>query len=289
MNLPKDLRDNLPRAHGVEALPVIHGQRPLVLRQRHLFLVKHQLLYGIQRIRHIGDAEALGPGEIVNRAALLDGLPPLNAVVHHTGQIRQGASGGMSHIDGIVRVHQQGNIVLHLLFVSVIKFLEAGHLLHSPGLDADLLPLVPSVREHQLQGTAHIVEGRVMPALRLAGLLGLHTADDIVLPGVLQGKPPAEQGGNDHLVIVISRKSYPCAGQIRRLHQQVVGGLVPHPDRKGGLGQEHMFGCRDAHKAQVVGHVHPFLILAAHDQILEQAVASEALRAGGVPAFVQVI
>ena len=219
IHFPKDFRDDFPCADSVEALPVIHGQCPLIFRHGHLFFVIYQFFNGIQGIRHIGDAEALGTGKIIDRPALLDGLSPLNAVVHHTGQKRQGTSGGMGHVDGIVRVHQKGYIVLHLLFVSIIKFLKGGHVFHRPGLYADFLPFVPSVGEHQFQRTAHVVESRVVPPFRLARLLGLHTADDIVLPGILQGQPPAHQGRNDYFVIVISRKPYPRAGQVSRLHQ----------------------------------------------------------------------
>ena len=161
----------------------------------------------------------------------------------------------MSHVNGIVRIYQQRYIVFHLLFISIVKFFKRGHIFHVPCLYADLLPLIPSVGKYQFQRTAHIVEGRVMPPFRFACLLWLHTADDIVLPGVLQGQAPAQQGGDNHLVIIIGRKPDSRAGQVRRLHQQIMGRLVPHPDRQRWLGQEHMLGGADTHKGQIVGHV----------------------------------
>ncbi len=161
----------------------------------------------------------------------------------------------MGHIDGIVRVHQQGDVVIHLLLIGIIELLKGSHVLHGPGLYANLLALVPAIGEHQLQGTAHVVERRVMPALRLPRFLGLHAADDIVVPGVLQGKASAQQRGDNDFIIVIRRQADACPRQICRLQQQLVGRLVPHPDGKGRLGQEHMLGGRDAHKAQVVSHI----------------------------------
>ena len=65
--------------------------------------------------------------------------------------------------------------------------------------------------------------------------------------------------------------------------------LIPHPDGQGGLRQEHMLGSRDAHKGKVIGHIRALFVLAPHNQVLEQAVACETFRTGGVPAFVQVI
>ena len=195
----------------------------------------------------------------------------------------------MGSVNGIVRVHQKGDIVLHLFFIGVVKFLEGAHVLHPAGLESNLLPLVPSVGKHQFQGTAHVEKRRVMPPFRLPCLLGLHTADDIVLPGVFQGESPAQEGRNNHLVVIVGRQpdSRPC--QIRRLDQQLMRGLVPHPNGQRRLGQEHMLGGGDTHKGKVVGDIAPVPVLASHYQVLEQAVPCKALRTGGVPAFVQVI
>ena len=96
----------------------------------------------------------------------------------------------MGNVDGIVRIHQKGYVIVHLLLISIVKFFETGHVFHSAGLYADLLSLVPPVGEYQFQRTAHVVESRVMPAFGLAGLLGLHAANDIVFPGVLQSQSP---------------------------------------------------------------------------------------------------
>ncbi len=195
----------------------------------------------------------------------------------------------MSRVNGIVRVYQQRNIVFLLLFIGIIKFFKGVHILHPACLGADLFPLVPAVGKYHLQRTAHIIKRRIMPAFRLSRLLRLHTAYDIIIPGILQAQSSAQQRGNNHLIIIVGRKSDSCPGQCRRLQKQIVGGLIPHPNGKGWLGKKYMGGGRNAHKGQVVGHIHPVLVLTSHDQILKQAVACKALGAGGVPALVQIV
>ncbi len=212
LHLLKDLRDDLPGTDGIKALSVVHGKGLLVLCHGHLLLLIYQLLDGIQGICHIGDTEALGACEIIDRTTFLYRLAPLDTVIYHTGEKRQRTAGGMGHINGIVCIYQQGDIVFLLLLVGIIELLKGGHVLHPACLYADLLSFIPSIGEYQFQGTAHIIEGCIMPSFRLPGLLGFHTTDDIVFPGVLQGKAPAQKGRNDHLIIVIGRQADACPG-----------------------------------------------------------------------------
>ena len=154
----------------------------------------------------------------------------------------------MCHVNGIIRIYQQGNIIIHLLLIGIIELIKSGHVLHSTGLYTDFLTLVPSVGEYQFQRAAHIIECRIMPAFRLTGFLRLHTADNIIFPGILQCQSPAHQGRNNHFVIIIGRKPDTRPGQIRRLQQQIMGRFVPHTDREGWLGQKYMLGSCDTHK-----------------------------------------
>lgn len=45
------------------------------LRHRKALFFKNQLFDRIERVRHIGDAEALRPRKVIDRAALLHALP----------------------------------------------------------------------------------------------------------------------------------------------------------------------------------------------------------------------
>ncbi len=91
----------------------------------------------------------------------------------------------MGHVDGIVCVDQKGNVIRHLLLVSIEEFFEGLHLLHIAGLDTDLLTLIHTIGKYQFQRTAHVKESSVMPAAGLAGALRLYAADDIVFSGIL--------------------------------------------------------------------------------------------------------
>ena len=50
-----------------------------------------------------------------------------------------------------------------------------------------------------------------------------------------------------------------------------------------------MFGCLNAHKGQIVGHIFSIFVLTAYDQVLEQAVACETFCGGCITYLVQVI
>ena len=230
---------------GIKSFPEIQGKSFLIFRKGHFLFFKYQLSDRIQGIRHISDSEALRACEIINSAAFLNGFPSLHAIINHTGKERQRTAVRMGGIDSIVRIYQQADTVLHLFFVCIIKFFKGAHLFHRAGGKPHLLSFIFSVGENKLQRTAHIEKCGIMPAFGLAGLLRLHTADDIVGSGILQGQSPVHQGGNDHLVIVISRKSDSGPCQFGRLHQKFVRRTVPYSDGQGRLRQEYMSGGPD--------------------------------------------
>ena len=267
-------------------MAVIVLQGLFVFSQGELLFVEHQLLDRVQRVGHVGHPKALGAGEVVDGAALLHRLAPADAVLDHARQEGQRAALGVGLVDGVVGIDQQAEHVVHLGLVGVIELLKALHILHLAGADGDLLALVHSVGEHQLQRAAHVEERGVMPTLGFAGLLGLHTADDVVIPGVLQGEPAAEQRRNDDFVVVIGGQTDAGAGELGGLDHEVMGRAVPNAHRQRGLRKGHMHGGLDAHEGKVVGGVQPVFVLAAGDQVLEQTVAREALGRGRVPCLV---
>ena len=195
----------------------------------------------------------------------------------------------MSHINGIVRIDKQLDGIIHLHLVCMIEFLESLHLLHIACLRADLYAFVHAVGKYQFQRTAHIEKCGVMPAFGLACFLRLHTADDVVLPGILQCQPTAYQGRNDDFIIVICRQPDPCTCQFCCLHQKFMRRTVPYTDRERRLRQKYMHGSLDTHKGQVIGNVNAFLILSSRDQVLEQAVACKSFRRCSITALVQVV
>ena len=195
----------------------------------------------------------------------------------------------MSLIDGVVRVDQQGDKVILLGLVGIVKFLKGLHLLHVAGLGSDLLPAIHTIREYHLQRTAHVIERSVMPSPGLARLLRLHAADDVVGSGILQSQAAAHQRRDDNLIVVVCRQTDACPGQFRRPNQEFMGRSVPHPDGQRRLGQEHMGGSVNAHEGEIVCHIQPLRVLAAHNQVLEQAVTSKSLGALRISALVQVI
>ena len=50
-----------------------------------------------------------------------------------------------------------------------------------------------------------------------------------------------------------------------------------------------MHSCLDRHKGQIVGYIHSVAVLAARNQVLEQAVARKPFRRSRIPAFIQII
>ena len=156
-------------------------------------------------------------------SSLLYAPAPLDAIVHQTGLKGVGRQETVGHIDRVVRIDQKRDIVIHLRLVGGEEFLIGPHLLHLAGVNADLLPLILSVGEDKLQGSAHIEKGSVVPSVRLARNLGFHAADNGVIPGILEGDSPVHQSRNDHFVIVVSGETDPCSGQISRPAQKVMG------------------------------------------------------------------
>ena len=156
-------------------------------------------------------------------------------------------------------------------------------------MHADKLALVHTVRKYEFERAAHVKERRIVPAFRLTSLLRLDAADNVILARILQGESSAHQRRDNHLVVVIGRQPYAGARQSCRMNQEVVRAVVPYADGQGRLRQLHMQRCGDAHERKVVRNIHPFRVLPADDQVLEQAVSGKTLRARRVAAFIQVI
>ena len=195
----------------------------------------------------------------------------------------------MSHVDGIVRIDEQGDRVIHLFLICVVELVEGLELGHVAGMHADKLALVHTVRKYEFERAAHVKERRIVPAFRLTSLLRLDAADNVVLARILQGESSAHQRRDNHLVVVIGRQAYAGTRQSRRMNQKVVRAVVPYADGQGRLRQLHMQRCGDAHERKVVRNIHPFRVLPANDQVLEQAISRKTLRARRVAAFIQVV
>ena len=92
----------------------------------------------------------------------------------------------MRHVDCVVGIDKQGNVIIHLLFIRVVKFVKGLEIFHVAGLDAGLYAVIVTVGEYHLKGSAHIEERRVVPAFRFTGFLRFHAADDIIIPRIFQ-------------------------------------------------------------------------------------------------------
>ncbi len=152
-------------------------------------LIEYKRLYRIERVRHIGYAKALRTGKVIYGPAFLNGKAPFHTIVHHAGKKRQGTSLGMGNIDGIVRIYQQLDHIIHLLLISIVKFFKIFHFFYRLSGCPHLYASVPAAGKYQFHRTAHIEERRIVPSFCLAGFLGFHAADDIVFPRILQSKP----------------------------------------------------------------------------------------------------
>ena len=124
----------------------------------------------------------------------------------------------MCDVDRVVRIHQQADKVIHLLLIGFIDFFKRGKLRRVARMRADLNVSVPAVVQGEFEGTAHVEECGVVPAVRLPRFLGFHAADDVVSTGVFQRKASRHQCGNNHLVVVIGGQADACARQFRRLN-----------------------------------------------------------------------
>ena len=222
-------------------------------------------------------------------AALLDALAVGDAFVDQAGLEGQRATDGVSGVHGVVGLGHHLNEELLLGLEGVVELLEGGHLQNVHGLGADLLALVHTRGENKLQGTNHVEEGGVVPAVGLVAGGGLHATDDAVAAGILQGVAAGHHGGDDHLVVVEGGNAHTLAGDGGGLDEQGVGRAVPDTDGQGGLGQTDVHLGLHAHVGQIVGGVQTVLVLTAHDEVLEQAVTGEALGGGGVTDLVQIV
>ena len=111
-----------------------------------------------------------------------------------------------------------------------------------------------------------------MPAVGLARLLGFDTADNVVIPCIGKGQTPVDKGRNYHLVVVIGGNPMPMRVSSAAFIMNSWG-AVPDTDRKGGLGQLHMYRGFNTHKGKVVGGVKPLAVLPACNKVLKHAVA----------------
>ncbi len=117
----------------------------LVLRHGDLLLIVDQCLDGIERICHIGDAEALWSGEIVDGSAFLDTLAAPDAVLHHAGEERKRAALRVGDINGIIGIDHQTQHIVILLLIGVIERIKSLHILHMAGINANFNAFIHSV------------------------------------------------------------------------------------------------------------------------------------------------
>ena len=222
-------------------------------------------------------------------ATLLHALAVGDTIVDEAGLEGQGATDGVSGVNGVVSLGHHLNEELLLCLVGVEELLEGGHLQHVHGLGADLLALVHARGEYKLQRTNHVEEGGVVPAVGLVAGGGLYATDDAVATGILKGVAAGHHGGNDHLVVVEGGNAHTLASNGGGLDQERVGRTVPYTDGQGGLGQTNVHLRLHAHVGQIVGGVEAMLVLTTHDEVLEQTVACKALGGSGITHLVQVV
>ena len=183
----------------------------------------------------------------------------------------------MSHINGIVSIYKKGNAVIHLLFISVIKFLKGGHFCHITCRNPNQFPFIHSIGKYQFQRTAHVKECRIMPAVCFSGFLRFYASDNVILSGIFKRKSSVLKSRNDYFVIIISRKSDSCSGQLCRLDQKFMRSAVPYSYGKRRLRQLNMHGCLNAHNRKIISHILSVFVLSACDQILKQTVPGKSL------------
>ena len=128
-----------------------------------------------------------------------------------------------------------------------------------------------------------------MPSVCLSCFLWFYAADDVVFSCIRKRKSSVLQCRNNNFIIIISRKSDTCTGKLSCLDQQFMRRAVPYTNRKRRHRKENMFGCLNAHKGQIVGHIFSIFVLTAYDQVLEKAVAGKSLCGCCITTFVQVI
>ena len=146
----------------------------------------------------------------------------------------------MGDVDRIVGVDHQADEILLLTAVGIVELLIGIEIAKLARLDTDLHTAVHTVREHKLKRTAHIEEGRIVPAVGLTGNLRLDTPDDVIAARIAERNTARHQSGNDDLVVIVGRQANAGTGQLGGLQKEGIGRAVPHADRKRGLRQRDM-------------------------------------------------
>ena len=173
-----------------------------------LLLLVHKFLDRGEAVRHVRDADLQAGDEIVNGAALLDGLAASQAVLGQagaedirnfalTGQVNgvlyDDACAGQFPDRAVPGLHQLVKR-FHIPKVTVIlhKSLAAGH--------------VDSVVHDHEQDSGEVEVAHAGAAIApLTGNRGLHTADRGIAVGILFFDALFNEGGNDYFVIVEGR------------------------------------------------------------------------------------
>ena len=176
----------------------------------------------------------------------------------------------MGPVYRIVRVHQQGDVVFHLLFVCCLELLIGSEAFHVSRMYAGFLALIHTVVEDHLQRTYHVKESSIVPSVLSAGYVRLHASYDAVVPCFLQRYTPVLHGGYYYLVVVVSRESYTRSRHFRCPHQKLLRRAVPYSYGYGRLREEYVLRRIQAHEGQIVGGIPSVGCLSAHYQILEE-------------------
>ena len=247
------------------------------------------LLNGIHGVARICYAERLRAGEVVNRAALLQGFSAADAVLYQSGKERQRGSLAVRDVDAVVGLGQIVDKISHLLFerrIEIIHALPAGHL---TGNRPKLLVADLAVVESDLEHLRHIKERGVVPALRFVRALWLHAADDAVVSRVAQGNAAVDQSGDDDFVVVHGGNAHAEAGQLAGPVQEFVRSALPYADGERRGGQTNVRAGFHGHIRDFVSGVQSLFVLAAHAEVLEHRVTGECLCGNLVARFIHVV
>ena len=128
-----------------------------------------------------------------------------------------------------------------------------------------------------------------MPSICLTCLLRLYASDDVIFSGILKSQSSVQKCRDDHLIIIVSRKSDTGSCKFCRLDQKFMRGTVPYTDGKRRHWQMYMHGCKDTHNRKVIGNIISVLVLTTDDQVLEKAVSCKSLCRSCITDFVEVI
>ena len=249
----------------------------------------HKLADRIQRICHICDTKSLRTCEVIDGSAFLNSKSSADAVIYHTGFKRKRYSLCMSNIDRIVCIYKKRNTIFHLLLICIIKLFKSCHLCDVTCLDTNKFSLVHTIGKYKLERTAHIEECCIMPSICLTCLLRLYASDDVIFSGILKSQSSVQKCRDDHLIIIVSRKSDTGSCKLCRLDQKFMRGTIPYTDGKRRHWQMYMHGCKDTHNRKVIGNIISIFILSADNQVLEKAVSCKPLCGSRITYLVEVI